>query len=312
MKAPRLRVNTVLLLTCIAACSDGTGLLVRNQHPMLALLLSRPPVDAAADTAPLTTILVTTGTPTAATYLTADAFSVRRERDGKLLDWHHQEIDGPIPTYSGDIATQGNYVLANVGEGGKLGRSELTGGDRYILEVTAGGSTIHGDVVLPEDIHVSVAHEGDSLVARWNRSRGAVAYEVTAATEARGSTTRDTSYVLRLDQRLQPLPDTATLFIVAVDTNYYRFAHDTLVASSGLAGALGVFGAFAEARVAFQIPAALRSVARPATSASSRAQRHPQFTRTRLPDVSRSAAGPRGSVAPRDVIRDPAAGTEPR
>ena len=237
------------------ACSDGTGLVLRNEQPMFYLVLSRPSVGS-APSQPLAALLATTGTPVKAEYRDADSFIVRRVRDGRLLAWSSRGLSGGIDTDPrAIIEAPGNYVLAREDSGALLGRAGLTGGDVYRLDASTKGVSIHGEVVLPEDLRPTIDVSRGQVVVRWNRARGAAAYLVTATTERAGTVmTADTAMLLRFDAPDPNQPATPILRIIALDENYRRFITDTTVRSAGLVNALGLFGAISVAETTYQRP----------------------------------------------------------
>lgn len=252
------RYAPTLALALAAACSDGTGLVVRSEQPMFYLVLSRPPAGSAASQS-LTALLATTGTPLEAQYRSAESFTMRRVRDGRLLAWSSRGLSGLINTDPrGIIDARGNYVLAGNDSGSLLGRAGLTGGDVYALDASTGGVSIHGEVVLPDDPRLMIDASGGQVVLRWNHARGAAAYLVTATTEKLGTVMMtDTSMLLRFDAPDQNQPAVPILRIIALDENYRRFISDTTVKSAGLSNALGLFGAISIAETTYRRPKSL-------------------------------------------------------
>lgn len=162
-----------------------------------------------------------------------EQLDMRRGSDGALFDWR---VDGTCDFPPGGIPRPPMAACCTLpfeGVGGELGAEALQPGESYSIVVTTGDLTVRGTTTMPGVPQVTVVGAPDAPVAVWSPVPGATGYRVLD-----DDYTTDTTYALP--------PGHGVVQIEALDPNLWVYRTDDQVLSSGIQGALGVFGSAAE------------------------------------------------------------------
>lgn len=252
---PSIAVRRVVRVTAVAmlglGCSEDSPLVPESPEPFLVLVLSAdPPLQP--DTA-VSGFLVTTGSPFRSDYRPAEAFSMRRSRDGAELAWTTLDLRGPAPVdfERATFAGAGNLVLANDSDG-RLGRADLTHSDSYDLDITTLGVRIRGRAQLPGRPALQFTQRNGDWVVAWSPVPFAAAYMVAAETDAPVLATgnpSDTVYQIRWDLDTRSIPARPRVKVTVLDSNLVAYLRDPSRARAGIDVGYGVFGAVSRAEV---------------------------------------------------------------
>lgn len=252
----------LICLASLSAC-ESSPTLVRAEPSVTVYAVISPSGTASPAGGGLFALVAIQDGPFEGRYLTATAFSMQRINDGGQFAWEWAGQTGALPATqsNGFPMSEANYRLAPTAPPGLLGRDDLLPGDSVALSVTLSDRVVTGRIRVPTLPTPTLVVEGDSVVAVWPRDAHAGAYLVESASENRlFSFQTDTSVRLALDRPASQRPATTYLRVFALDSAYGRLTRDLLLRSSGLSGALGLFGAVTVDSV--EIPAALFPSAR--------------------------------------------------
>lgn len=255
----RLRRGIVLLCYAVIlsalACRAADNLVGQPRMPVLYLAVSVEPDSVGPGTAVDSSLYAFLGRTVVAAdyeYLTASEFRLTRRSDGASFGWLPVARQGAVTllgfdTHMRDVA---NFRLPwSTGAAG-LGRSALTPGDTYDLNVVADGITIRGSTVLPATPVPNIEVLPSGRVVRWPKSPWAAGFELRIDTDAPGRVlTLDTAYVIKNNGFPQANPE---FRVRALDGNMWQFLSDSAVSAAGLVGAWGFFGSVAKAAVSLR------------------------------------------------------------
>ena len=261
-------VRRAALISAVAAlaCDTAPTLVQPSRHVAVYAVVS-PRALASPDDSSLYSMVLEQNGPFNASYLTANAFTMRRVSDNAVMDWQWVGQSGGVPSNptNGVSSTDGNYRLDATPGPGLISRFQLSGGDSISLSVTLSDRVVQGRTRIPHFPTPTLIVAGDSVVAYWARDAHTALYYITADSEnAFPSFQTDTSFTLRLDRPAANRPPTSYFRVVALDSAYARFLTDANVVSAGLTNAHGVFGSVTADSV--EVPNALF----PSVQASSR------------------------------------------
>jgi hypothetical protein len=243
----RVRAFAALVAAlALPACVADAPLLQSSDEPVVVLVLSRGPtpgVDAPADST-LHALVVTVGSPRAGFYRSIERFSMRRRSDGTEFDWVITDAIGPVDlSRAWEIPrAEWNAHLAWSGSGARLGRSDLTVGETYDLEIETAGRLVTGEVTMPASTVMQVESAGADRVVTWDPVPNVELY----TTETRAGfylwiPAGDECRVVLHDQ--SQLPQPGWLRMRTLERNTAAAFNDPTLRSFGLVGAYGVFGA---------------------------------------------------------------------
>jgi hypothetical protein len=118
-----------------------------------------------------------------------------------------------------------------------------------------GGRIVTGSVTTPAAPVPEIIVIGGVRSVVFSPVAGAAGYLVDADTDrSPARIVTDTVVPLRYDREQMFLPPNPKFRVIALDPNLFRYASDTTVASAGLTGALGVFGAATGATLSLPTP----------------------------------------------------------
>ncbi len=232
-----------------AACEPVAPLRGAIEEPVVMVVLSRGPSidpDLPPDST-LHALVAATVELGTARYGSVSQFTMRRRSDQAQFDWVVTPRTGPLDvSYSWSLdRAEWNVHLAWNGTGGRLGRSDLQGGETYDLEIMTEGRRVIGAVTLPPDPVPVLETVGRQHTLSWDSVPGASFYVAMFVSNWVVSypTGRTFSWSEPLDTLEQPRP-VGWLRLRAYEPNLHRYMRDQTLPRSGISGAYGVFGAF--------------------------------------------------------------------
>jgi hypothetical protein len=236
----------VLALDSILGCNDAFSTSSEPQ-PFVYLVVSRGALPGSAvDPADssVKALLLTVGS-SGASFRRAEQFQLVRTRDDSLFMIQESQTaaQGVFDARHGLRTDDANYVLPFSPVSG-LGARDVEPLNSYRLRIETGGNIVTGNVAVPATpVPRLVVVDGARSVV-FPPAIGAAGYVVEADTETWPATLiTDTVVHLRYDRGATIIPPNPRFRVIAVDPNLFNYVADTTVASAGLNGALGVFGA---------------------------------------------------------------------
>jgi hypothetical protein len=232
-------------------CADASLAGPPSREPFVYLIISpEAPADSfgpSPDTA-LQALLLTAGSAAGAPFRTADRFDITSTAGGAPFVFVARTTGAATPgvARNGASVNEGNYVLLFAGTSTARGANELVPLGIYDLHIESEGRTITGRVVMPDQPKPFILEEGGTRWISFPSVVGAAAYYVGGDIQAFPRISTVTKVPLRDDAR--------NAFVIALDSNLVQYVSDTLVARSGVNGALGLFGAATLARIAVPPP----------------------------------------------------------
>lgn len=236
-----------LAVAALGGCSADAPLLGSSREPFLYLVIDRGPsrVRNGGPDSVLHALVATVGSPNAGQFRSIGRFEMRRASDLALFDWTVTPRSGAVDVRDVNQASAAgwNVHLPWVGAGGRLGRRDLQAGETYLLDVESEGRVLTGTATIPGRPALVV----DSVAApyRLHWSGTAVLYALDSDTEISVRTVVDTMIALGYSREPQSVPDPAWARVTAMDASLASFLLDPGRTSSGVHGALGLFGAMA-------------------------------------------------------------------
>jgi hypothetical protein len=254
----------VVALMAGGACVDTERLLGNSPEPALYLVLTRPDPGQSTPDSSLYGLLVTAGSPIASTYRNPESLTLTRQSDGLTYGWGSLARSGPVPRMNNGVtlSAEGNLQLPWDASVLGAGRESLTEGETYQLQLVTGGRTVTGTTRIPALPVISIRSDPSGSSVHWSKATHAAAYYVIVDTDDPPAfVTTDTSFVPLFNRPLDQRPSPARVRVIAMDANLAAFVSDTTLSSSGLVGALGVFGG--SSRASAELPNVIASQAFP-------------------------------------------------
>ncbi len=241
----------------------GTDVLGSSEGVGVYLVVTRDVPDP-AETSPvpdstLRGLVVTLGTPFAATYREIGSATLTRRSDGASFNLLVEARAGNVTVANRFIRldSTGNLALSWAAGPGGLGRQSIQGGEIFDLEVVTGDQTILGSSVVPVPPAIQVSTADGTTRMSWPRATAGGAFVLRVDTDGLPGTrilTTDTVYVIRRDRAPSDVPDPAIFEVTALDAHASSYLRDSTVVRSGLSAGFGVFGASARARLVIPPP----------------------------------------------------------
>jgi hypothetical protein len=236
---------SLALALALAGCEGAGAVVATSDEPFLYVALT-PPSPARIEPG-VHGLLLTVGSPVAATYRHAERFELRRSGDGEAFGWTHLGRTGERPRGAQTAQLrEGNYFLPDTVGDGLLSARDIRPGERYDLYVETGGATIRGSVVVPDSFVIRYEVVGGERTIRWDPVPGAAAYIVWVQPYVAPTLQEANHFVL---------PDRTTAefraTVHAVDPALYRYLADDRARRSGIDRGYGAFGAFTTATLTY-------------------------------------------------------------
>ena len=253
-RCSRLRAASVLVLVpCAIECRSDGPLIPVSDAPFVFVVLTStqttigpPPLDSS-----IVGVLLTAGSPLSSPFRHAESFEVQRASDGALFPWTERVPDSGLTgaDFRGIAFADGNYTLKHTSTTDGLGADSIAPLQSYLLSISTQGSQVTGRTTVPAIPQPRLIVDGARRFVVFGPVAGAAGYIPSAETEIfEGALTTDTILELHYG-RGDVTPPNPQFQVIALDTNAFRYVSDTTLTTSGLVGALGLFGSASSARL---------------------------------------------------------------